>query len=411
MLINFFEFTFLIALALSSVSSKAIGFAWVLIVLAGMCKWIQCAKSPEPSANTSIIKYWLLVTLVALVAKTIPMVYWSDPWEERHGELRMFLGALALYCLGDSKFVKHNTIAGIATALSISCAIGLIWVSLYGRDNVSTHHIPWAGSMAMISALLLALSLKTDFNLSYRSIWFLGGLIGLMAVLSSQSRGAYGIVVWWIVVGIHHCWTHKKDILIPVYRDRTTRKRKALVAATILIGFILLCQSQIFKRTLESLEQASNEIMISQKSAEKGANSSVGARIYLWGQSCTAIQESPWIGYGHDGRKEKLAQWAEMAHSTTIKSLGHVHNEYLNQLLDHGFLGLFSQLSYIFGLMWLSWKLHKAHHAASALAVAGICFVHASSSLSNVNFAHNQYTATMSVLISFSLWISTLRPR
>lgn len=408
---HFFKFTLFGALALSSLSSKATGLAWVLLVLTGMWEWTQRHQGLRPNDAAPLLKVWSMITLIALLSMTIPMVYWSDPWGERHGELRLFIGALALYALGHFKSLGQDTLSGIAHALSLSSAAGLIWVVMYGRENVSTHPIPWAGSLAMISTLLLALSLKSDFQLVHRRIWFSGGLLALMAVLASQSRGAFGVVPWWLVVCSHHCWSRRKSMAMVAPITPPKFKRRALIVAALLIGVALMSQSPILKRPLESIQQATHELAISQQSVENGANSSVGARIYLWQQSWTAIQESPWIGIGHDGRKEKLAQWAEMAHSTTIKNLGHVHNEYLNQWLDHGLPGLFSQLFYIFGLIWLSWKLHKIHQTASALAIAGICFVHASSSLSNVNFAHNQYTTTLSLLISISLWMATLRPR
>ena len=408
---HFFELTLLAELGLSSLYSKAFGLAWVLLILAGAWEWVQNHRGLRPHASESLLKVWLWITLAALVAKTIPMVYWTDPWGERHGELRLFLGALALYALARWQGLKREALSSIAYALSISSAAGLIWVVMYGRENLSTHPIAWAGSMAMTSAVLLALSLKTDFAVKHRRIWFTGGLLAVMAVLSSQSRGAFGIVLWWLVVCVHHFVAKRKyaQTTPPITGQAFTRR--ALIVIAWLVGLALMSQSPVFQRPLESIRQASHEISVSQQSVEKGANSSVGARIYLWQQSWTAIQMSPWIGYGHDGRKEKLAEWAEMSGSTTIKHLGHVHNEYLNQLLDHGLPGLLSQLFYIVGLVGLSWKLHKHHQTASALAVAGICFVHMSCSMSNVNFAHNQYTTSLSVLISISLWMSTLRPR
>lgn len=408
---HFFELALLAALGLSSLHSKAIGLVWVLLVLAGAWECIQNHRGLRPNASETLLKAWLWITLAALIAKTIPMVYWTDPWGERHGELRLFLGALALYALARWQGLKQDTLTRIAYALSISSAAGLIWVVMYGRENLSTHPIPWAGSMAMTSAVLLALSLKTDFAVKHRRIWFTGGLLAVMAVLSSQSRGAFGIVLWWLVVCGHHFLAQRKYAQTTPPITRQTFKRRALMVTACLLGLALMSQSPVFQRPLESIRQASHEISVSQQSVEKGANSSVGARIYLWQQSWTAIQMSPWIGYGHDGRKEKLAEWAEMSGSTTIKHLGHVHNEYLNQLLDHGLPGLLSQMFYIFGLFWLSWQLHKHHQTASALAMAGICFVHMSCSMSNVNFAHNQYTTSLSVLIGIGLWMSTLRPR
>lgn len=409
--LSFFEFALPATLALTSLSTKATGLAWVLLALAGF--WESTRRHPRvsPNAASLLLKAWLLITLAALAIKSLPMIYWSDPWGERHGELRLFFGALALYALGKSKRLKRETLSGIAYALSFSSVAGLIWVVVYGRENVSTHPIPWAGSMAMVSALLLALSLKSDFEWAHRRIWLTGGVVALMAVLSSQSRGAFGIVFWWLAVCAHHCWSRKQSIaMIPTF-TRQRFQRSIPIAIAALIGLALLSQTPVLKRPLESIRQAASEISVSQQSAEKGANSSVGARIYLWQQSWAAIQESPWIGYGHDGRKEKLAQWAEASGSSTIKNLGHVHNEYLNQWLDHGLPGLLSQIFYILGLIWLSRRLYQSHQIPSAMAIAGICFVHTSSSISNVNFAHNQYTTMLSVLVSISLWMTTLRPR
>lgn len=408
---RFFELTLLAALALSSLNTKATGLAWVLLILAGVWEWVHNHRGLRPNATENLLKAWLWLTLLALLTKTIPMVYWSDPWGERHGELRLFLGALALYALAKWQSLKRDTLSSIGYALSISSAAGLVWVVIYGRGNLSTHPIPWAGSMAMTSAVLLALSLKSDFEAKHRRIWFTGGLFALMAVLSSESRGAFGIVLWWMAVCGHHSLARKTrgEMIPPINLE--SFKHRALLAIALLMGLALISQSPVIQRPFESIKQASNEISVSQASVEKGANSSVGARIYLWQQSWSAIQKSPWIGYGHDGRKEKLAQWAELSGSTTIKNLGHVHNEYLNQLLDHGLPGLLSQIFYIIGLLWLSWKLYKHHQTTSAVAIAGICFVHMSCSLSNVNFAHNQYTTTLSLLISISLWMSTLRPR
>jgi hypothetical protein len=47
----------------------------------------------------------------------------------------------------------------------------------------------------------------------------------------------------------------------------------------------------------------------------------------------------------------------------------------------------------------------------AALAVGGMAFVHMTSSLTNVNFAHNYYTASLSLFVSLSLCLSQLTPK
>ena len=259
----------------------------------------------------------------------------------------------------------------------------------------------------MISALLLALSLKSDFSQTHRRLWFFGGLLAVMAVLASQSRGAYGIVFWWLAVGLHHLWAHRQNLQGPNGLRHFTPRRLTFVAV-ILLCLASLSQTPVFQRPAQSLQDAVNEIRVSSQSTAEGANSSVGARLYMWQNSLVAIKQSPWIGHGHDTRKELLRQWAEAAHSDEIKRLGHVHNEYLHQLIDHGLWGLGSQLVYLGGLLLICWQMQQKGYKTAALSLAGMVFIHFTVSLSNVNFAHNYYTISLSLFVGLSLWLSRL---
>lgn len=57
----------------------------------------------------------------------------------------------------------------------------------------------------------------------------------------------------------------------------------------------------------------------------------------------------------------------------------------------------------------ISLRLLKNGHDTGAFALAGVVYVHMTASLSNVNFAHNYYTAAFSMLVGLSLWLTTLR--
>lgn len=400
---------FLVLLALtlvvSPLSSKAMGLAWLLLVLAGA--WAANRhRGPFHPPETACARGWLAACTGALLLKAVAALYWGDPWGERHGEWRLFIGALALYGLLGAAALPRKTLAVLAHALSLGSAAGLLWVLAFGRDGVPTHPIPWAGSMAMVAAVLLALGLKSDFPAPQRGLWWTGSLLACMAVLSSQSRGAYGIVLWWLALSLHHLWTHRRNrpgrSLAPPGKGRWA----LLVAGA--AGLLVLSQTPVFERPAQGIASAIHELQVSRESMTAGANSSVGARLYMWQQSLTAIGQSPWIGHGHDGRKHLLQQWANAAQSAEIGRLGHVHNEYLHQWLDHGMLGLGSQLAYLAGLVGIcAWLLKNRQHTA-ALAIAGIAFVHFTASLSNVNFAHNYYTASLAFLIGLSLWLTRL---
>jgi O-antigen ligase len=98
-----------------------------------------------------------------------------------------------------------------------------------------------------------------------------------------------------------------------------------------------------------------------------------------------------------------LRQWGNEASSPVVKSLGHLHNEYLHTLLDHGLWGLASFLSYSLGLMLMVRKLRatgEVHHKALAVGLASMLFLHMSAALTNMNFAHNYYPTIMSLAVT-----------
>ncbi len=400
------------ALTLSSVNSKAMGLAWFVMTLSGLWALFWHSREIGRKPAPAWLRIWLIAALLALLFKALPTAYWSDPWSERHGEMRLALGALGIWGLHYARPRDRSFFALVADALTLTSVFGLIWVVVYGRHEVATHPIPWAAALAMMSACLLAMALQSPFSAKRRAIWLVGGLIAVLAVLSSRSRGAYGIVIWWVVIIGLHVWRQRNSN----FSEKEKRVKKSwsnpltmALAAIALMGGLSL--TPILQPPIHAIQEAFEQLRVSSESIEKGANSSVGARIYMWSRSLEAVQASPWIGLGHDGRKSALAQWAKDANSTEIKQLGHVHNEFLNQLIDHGVWGLGSQLAYLLAWFWMVKKLWEARQLTASLALSGVAFVHVTSSLSNVNFSHNYYTAALSFFISLSLWMACMQPR
>jgi O-antigen ligase len=393
------------SLAFASVHSKAMGLAWVAIVLTALGLGFFYFNQTRNQATSMWACAWLKVACVVLLLKTIPMLYWADPWSARHGELRLILGALGTYVIA-----RSGLFSGIGFRLQIgyvltwSSVIGLIWVIVYGRGGVPSHPIPWAASMAMVSALLLAMALKSDAGLRHRRIWFSGGVCAVLAVLTSQSRGAFGIVVWWLLVcGVHFYRQFSTQTDFQTAAPRKILRHFSIFLLALVSFFWAISYTPIAQRPLLSIHAGIDEFLISKESPIKGANSSVGARIFMWGKAIQAIQESPWIGHGQTGRKQLISDWAEEADSPEIQGLSHVHNEFLNQWIDHGLWGLASQLWLLIGLMWICRKLYTAQEHTAAFGLGGMAFVHLTASLSNVNFGHDYYTACFSTLVGLCI--------
>ncbi len=388
--------------------------------MAGLFAWWQ-SRHPDgsiegPATTTpaseegiafGVAKIWLITTAVALLLKTVPMLYWGDPWGERHAEFRLFLGALGLYGLcrlplrrWRSAYLNSASFAMVGSALAVSCALALWLVLVKGSDAAPTNRIPWACALAISSCTLLALSQVTA-DLRLRYVWVAASFAGLLAVMTSDTRGAYGIALAWPALAIYF-FRIKPAATVP-----RSRIKHALLAAAALLVITVLIPTVFIQKPLQRIQLAWVET--SSSSSAEGANTSVGARLHMWQQSLEAIKESPWIGHGREGRMARIRQWGAEANSSTIKGLGHLHNEYLQTLMDHGLWGLSSFLSYILGMLLITRKLaasDNVRHKALAAGMASVAFLLVSSSLSNMNFAHNYYPTVLSLAVTLLVWAS-----
>jgi len=93
--------------------------------------------------------------LLALLLKIIPLVYWSGPWQERHAELRLFIGSLGSYLLIRYTSLPQGWHTGIGHALGVACVSALLLAAVWGSNAAPTNRIPWAAGLSVLTCLLL----------------------------------------------------------------------------------------------------------------------------------------------------------------------------------------------------------------------------------------------------------------
>jgi O-antigen ligase len=399
-----------IGLALGSVSTKFAGAAWAWLLLAGLVSLWQtrafAIKSPHPSLPHELARTWVIFTACALLLKIIPLLYWGDPWSERHPELRLFLGAIALYGLTRLTAPNAQALKYLVLAAAIYCTAGLYIMLVQGRNSAPTNPIPWAAGVALVSCWLLGAGFMHRLPAKpWLWICALGSATGLLTVLTSQTRGAYGLLVVLPIMAWQLWRTPNRQSAL----QRNTRKSMAILVS---IAVLFFASIWFFKSTplvqgpFQAMSIAVAELKGSQSSLTSNYNSSVGARLYLWKRSAQASLESPWIGYGHDQRKQLLQTWATDTQLAEPIVFGHVHSDYLHTLIDHGLWGLASFICYAAGLLVLSLKLLQRQLHAPAMVLLGMLMMHMSTALSNVNFAHNYYPTMLSLMVSLTLWFA-----
>jgi O-antigen ligase len=153
---------------------------------------------------------------------------------------------------------------------------------------------------------------------------------------------------------------------------------------------------------MQRVQLAAEEISAMDLSESESINTSVGARLYLWKKAVQEIPSNLIMGVGREGRMESIQRWGTEANSAPIKSLGHLHNNYLGELFVNGLFGIACFMTFIVGLFYMVIRLRKKNSMA-ALSIAGILFIHSTSSWTNVNFAHNYYPTVLSVSVVLCL--------
>lgn len=385
---TFFGFTLFGSLAFASLSTKMAGVAWLFLVVCGLVMGVRSRQFVTPTTAHAAAKIWLWICLLALMFRAVPVVFWSDLWEEQHGPLRLFLGALGAWGLTRSKtFTTTWALHGLA----IAGVMGLGLTLLGGRGSLPTNAIPWAVAMAMIGLLLLHSSVLLAEQPLQRMVWGVGAAAALAAVLVSETRGAYGALVWAVFWLLWH------------WRKKLTLKRMALAALVAMVLVAGLRNSPFVQVPFKRIEIAVTELRESQHLQEGSQNSSVGARVELWRLAANSIPQNPWLGHGRDERLNLIHQWGKDRNSDTVANLGHMHNQYLHDLMDHGVWGLMSSLVYMLGLTWLAYWLGKRGQSFAGWTLGSVAFMHASASLTNVNFAHNFYPVIMSIVVVLAL--------
>ena len=177
-------------------STKVAGAAWLLVVLVGL--WAALCLPVvlplrHPLVQPSLL--WLAACCLALSLQAVATYYWTDPWGDRHVEIRVLLGAAATFALVRRLRMSPQQKTWLTHSLALACWVALSVSYVHGRATPS-NPIPWAAGVSFLVCLLLPLSVKSRGTRWQRLAWSFSVLAGLVAVLLSQSRGSYGLVLW-----------------------------------------------------------------------------------------------------------------------------------------------------------------------------------------------------------------------
>jgi hypothetical protein len=402
-------------LSFSTLSTKAAGAFWLMLIVIGASQQLHARLLPNsdslpnkaaapPNPLHSIAKGWLLVCVFALVCKGIPHIYWSAPWGERHAEFRILLGALGTYWLLRQPRWPHGWHTGIGHALALACVLSLGLAATLGSLAAPTNRIPWAAGLSLLSCLLLSWTFMPSHTHRQALAWRYCSLLGLSAVMISGVRGSYLLAIIWPALWLGLTWQNRA--LNPPLKTFHLVTQMALAGGTVAL-ITALAPSE--ESPLQRAQMVVQETGHATPQQAFDPNSSNGARILLWQAGLNAFQDHWPLGIGFVGAKELIQQTAKDHQSDTLLTLGHYHSDYIHTATEFGILGLTSFLAFGAGMTWIAWQLHRYGHRNTALGMLAMLLMHLSTAMSNMNFAHNYYPTIFSIVISLLL-ISVYKP-
>jgi len=224
------------------------------------------------------------------------------------------------------------------------------------------------------------------------ALFFLSLLLGVVALILTQTRGTWLAGLMCIAVFVLNYVCSKK------FEVRTM----LVITVGLIVGLIAFTQlPPVAKR----VDLAISDV---ERYLEGDRQSSIGARLDMYITATQIIMENPIIGNGLDSYKEKALR---IRHNTPgmsgdVGNQRNPHNEFLQQWLEKGVLGIISYFAIIFGVFWVFFRLYNSggvevrYYASCAMALVAVYFVVGQS---GALFEHKVYNYFYCVMIMFFL--------
>ena len=221
---------------------------------------------------------------------------------------------------------------------------------------LNAQHTAMLFGTAMLGLLSFAPRLLTASRCSWlcRAVWLLALTTCIAAVITSQTRGVWaGLAIALLVL---------VTAAVIALRQRFSTRRTLIAAGAIsvcmlavAVGYFTL--GNIVKQRLEAEHQTLQ--LIQQGELDKVPYTSAGIRLHTWQEAARWIAERPLVGWGGNGRS------LIFDHSTRLpeaikQRFGHLHNSYMDLLVNFGLLGLALLAALVYWLVSRSLRYHRA---------------------------------------------------
>ena len=200
-----------------------------------------------------------------------------------------------------------------------------------GRSNGLMNPIQFGDISLLLVAFLLVGYLKYRHSTSaVKIIYFLTLIFGFIGSLFASARGG------WLAI----------PVILLIFLKTAKFKTAVLMYASLICFCIILCfmflqpDNIINSRIIQAKSEISNYL----NGNDDGRLTSLTARIKMWENGLVAFKDQPLKGWGSldSIKKAYPSRWQELNHEDNY---GHLHNEYIDELVKRGLVGLLGLLA------------------------------------------------------------------
>lgn len=190
-----------------------------------------------------------------------------------------------------------------------------------------------------------------------------------LGLIASQTRGA------WLSTGFAIVISSALTLAITFRPHRSNYRKKNRSVFTI-IGILIFALFLLFLGAPKErfLKESTTIEKFTAGDIAQMKNDSVGVRVKSWASALSWIEERPLIGWGRMG-SPGVIHHSEYLPTHLKPRYGHLHNSYLDIMVQYGFLGLAIFLVLIAWLFLFSWKSWREKTMPNEVFIFIISFI------------------------------------
>lgn len=240
------------------------------------------------------------------------------------------------------------------------------------RAHANSHPVRFGEIMVIgLAQVLSLLSYPETISARLKKFLFAAALLIFSAVILSQTRGAY--------LGMSLVF-----IALLAARRPSMRGAFPLIAAAAALGLTLAILSPTVRYKLGSISKGANSAM---NAGEKTEDGPINTRLDLWKTGFKMIKDRPLLGAGPANVKTLFPSYHPDPYPEG-KIWGSLHNLYIHQTAERGFVGLAALLALFGGMLVISLRNFRASQSPSTLCALAIMPAWFLMNVTEITFQH-----------------------